>query len=148
GGGWASGAASPALPDGAYTVVATQYNLANKEDVGSSQRFTFTVDTVAPHVVLSAPESGSSTSGSSETVSGTVGTVEGDLPHVTVRLYPGPTIGGQAPLQSITVNTIGTNWSATVGGLTPGTYTVRAEQPDAAGNTGLSAPSTFVVNGS
>jgi hypothetical protein len=148
GGGWASGPASPALPDGPYTVVSSQYNQTNKEAVGSSQRFTFTVDTVPPHVVLSAPASGSSTSGGSEAVSGTAGTEEGDLPHVTVRLYPGPTIGGQAPLQSITVNTIGKNWSATVGGLTPGTYTLRAEQPDTAGNTGVSAPSTFVVNGS
>jgi large repetitive protein len=148
GGGWASGPASPALPDGPYTVVSSQYNQTNIEAVGSSQRFTFTVDTVPPHVVLSAPASGSSTSGGSEAVSGTAGTEEGDLPHVTVRLYPGPTIGGQAPLQSITVNTIGKNWSATVGGLTPGTYTLRAEQPDTAGNTGVSAPSTFVVNGS
>ena len=148
GGGWASGPASPALPDGPYTVVSSQYNQTNKEAVGSSQRFTFTVDTVPPHVVLSAPASGSSTSGGSETVSGTAGSEEGDLPHVTVRLYSGNTIGGQAPLQSITVNTIGTTWSATVGGLTPGTYTVRAEQPDTAGNTGVSAPSTFVVNGS
>ncbi len=35
----------------------------------------------------------------------------------------------------------------TFGGLSPGTYTARAEQSDDVGNVGVSAPSTFVVAG-
>ncbi|HEX4188763.1 MAG TPA: Ig-like domain-containing protein [Solirubrobacteraceae bacterium] len=147
-GGWTSGAASPPLPDGSYTVVASQYNLANPEEVGTSERYTFTVETVPPHVTLTAPANGSSTTGTTETVTGTAGSEEGDSHQVTVQLFSGSTIGaGQSPVQSVTVNASGNAWSATFGGLTPGTYTTRAAQSDWAGNVGLSASSTFTVVG-
>jgi hypothetical protein len=45
------------------------------------------------------------------------------------------------------VNEVGNAWSVTFAGLSPGTYTVRAAQADAAGNVGLSPTSTFVVTG-
>jgi hypothetical protein len=148
-GAWSSGPASPALPDGQYTAVASQHSAADTEEVGTSEHFTFIVDTVPPHVTLTSPSSGSSSSSNSEVASGSAGTEEGDLPHVTVQLFAGPTIsGGQAPVQSITVNAVAGAWSATFGGLGAGTYTVRAQQPDQAGNVGTSAASTFVVTGS
>ncbi|MCW3028077.1 MAG: Cable pili-associated 22 kDa adhesin protein [Solirubrobacterales bacterium] len=147
-GAWTSGAASPSLPDGAYTAVASQHNSVIKEEVGTSERFSFIVDTVSPAVTLTTPANGSSTTSESEAVGGSVGTGEGDLPHVTARLFSGPAIGaGQSALQSITVNASGSAWSGAFGGLAPGTYTVRAEQSDSAGNVGVSATSTFVVTG-
>jgi len=101
---------------------------------------------VPPNVTLTSPATGSSTTSSSQAVGGGAGTEEDDLPHVTARLFSGPTAGG-VPLQSITVSTSGNGWSGAFGGLAPGTYTVRAEQSDSAGNVGVSATSTFVVVG-
>jgi hypothetical protein len=146
-GSWASGPTSPALPDGQYTAAASQYNKVNPGEVGTSASVTFIVDTVPPHVTLSAPASGSSSGNTTETASGTAGTEAADLPHVTAQLFSGSSTAG-APVQSITVNTVGKTWAATFGGLSPGTYTVRAVQADAAGNTGTSSASTFVVTGS
>jgi hypothetical protein len=48
-----------------------------------------------------------------------------------------------APLQQILVNSVSGNWSAVLSGLAPGTYTIRAEQSDDAGNVGVSNGSTF-----
>jgi large repetitive protein len=147
-GAWTSGPAGPPLPDGAYTVLASQHNSVIVEEVGTSERFSFILDTVAPAVTLTTPANGSSTASGSEAVGGSLGTQEGDLPHVTARLFSGATVAaGQAPLQSITVNANASAWSGAFGGLTPGTYTVRAEQLDAAGNVGVSPTSTFVVTG-
>jgi hypothetical protein len=146
-GAWTSGAASPSLPDGAYTAVASQHNSVNNAEVGTSERFSFTVDTIPPHVTLTTPANGSSTTSQSQAVGGSAGTEEGDLPPVTAKLFSGSTVGGQVPLQSITVNANGKAWSGTFGGLAPGTYTVRAEQSDSAGNVGVSGTSTFLVIG-
>jgi hypothetical protein len=77
-------------------------------------------------------------------VSGSAGTEEGDLPNVSVQLYAGSSVAGQA-LQSITVGTSAGGWSAVLGGLSPGTYTAQAEQSDDVGNVGHSEPVTFTV---
>jgi hypothetical protein len=148
-GAWASGPASPALPDGQYTSVASQANSVTNVDVGTSKSATFNIDTVPPQVTLTSPANGSSSASTTETVSGAAGNEEDDLPHVTAQLFSGSSIGeGQSPVQSITVNPLAKAWSTTFGGLSPGTYTVRAVQRDAAGNVGVSATSTFVVTGS
>src|SRR5664280_2189523 len=47
---------------------------------------------------------------------------------------------------SLTVPVLNGNWSGTFGGLSPGTYTVRAQQSDQAGNVGMSVPVTFTVS--
>jgi hypothetical protein len=147
-GAWTSGPASLSLPDGAYTVVASQHNSVITEEVGTSERFNFIVDTVSPAVTLTTPANGIATTSESQAVGGSVGTQEGDLPHVTARLFSGATVAaGQPPLQSVTVNASASAWSGAFGGLAPGTYTVRAEQSDAAGNVGVSGTSTFVVTG-
>ncbi|HEY4427766.1 MAG TPA: Ig-like domain-containing protein [Solirubrobacteraceae bacterium] len=148
-GAWSSGPASPALPDGQYTAVASQHNATHFEDVGTSEHFTFRIDTVAPKVTLSSPASGSSSPSTSETASGAAGSEEGDDSHVTAQLFAGPSIAaGQSPVQSITTNVVGNAWSATFGGLAPGAYTLRATQSDAAGNVGASSTSTFTVTSS
>src|SRR5205085_833673 len=87
------------------------------------------------------------TTSGSQLVQGTAGTAEGDLPGVTVQLFSGPTVGpGDAPLQSIAVDSTGGSWSTTFAGLSPGTYAVRALQSDDAGNVGISTATTFVVS--
>jgi hypothetical protein len=146
-GAWSSGPASPTLPDGHYTVVARQANRITPQDIGTSERFTLTIDTVAPHVTLTAPANGSA-SGGSVVASGRAGTEEGDVATVTAQLFAGATItGGQAPVQSVAVPAAGGEWSAGFAGLAPGTYTLRAQQADEAGNLGISATSTIVVVG-
>jgi hypothetical protein len=104
---------------------------------------TFTLDTALPHISLTYPASGSSTSGESQLVRGSADTT--DLPAITIKLFPGSTIGAQAPVEVLTVPAVNGSWSATVGGLSPGTYTVQAEQHDEAGNTGTSGPVTFTL---
>jgi hypothetical protein len=76
---------------------------------------------------------------------GAAGTQQGDQAAVTVQLFAGPSIGAQPPLEGITVPAVEGHWSATLGGLSPGTYTANAQQSDAAGNLGTSAPVTFTV---
>jgi hypothetical protein len=145
GGDWTSSNASPALADGQYTAVATQASPLGNHP-GQTTPVTFTVDTVPPQVTLSYPAEESSTSSESQLVKGSASTGTGDLSGVTVQLFSGSSIvNGQVPLQSIVVNAKGGAWSATFGGLNAGTYTVRAEQSDEAGNTGRSEPVTFSV---
>jgi hypothetical protein len=147
GGGWASGTASPALPSGrhTYTAVATQEESSLIENVlGESLPVTFTVDATPPQITLTSPANGSSASGSSQIVSGSAGTAEGDQPAITIQLFAGSTTAGQA-LEAITVQASKGGWSATFGGLSPGTYTARAEQRDDAGNIGHSELATFTL---
>jgi hypothetical protein len=151
GGAWASPPVSPlvgpSLPDGQYTVFARQVNGLIEGEVGTSQHFTFTIDTVAPHVTLTSPANGSSSQGESVLVGGLAGTEEHDLQSVTVQLFAGSAIApGQAPAQSIVVSAAGGAWSGTFAGLGAGAYTVRAEQSDDAGNLGVSGTSTFVLS--
>ena len=144
GGGWGPVAIAPALPDGPYTAVAIQHNKVAPAEEGSSQRFTFTVDTVPPDVTLS----GTAVNGGAVTANGGAGSEPGDLPSVTVQVFSGSSIaGGQSPVQSVIVGAAGKTWSATLGGLGPGTYTLRAQQSDQAGNVGTSSTSTFSIAG-
>jgi hypothetical protein len=125
------------LEDGTYAVQAEQ------EGEGTVEQ-EFTVDADPPQVTLTSPVGGSSTSGTTQAVSGAAGTADGDLPEVTVRLFAGATTAG-APLPPVTVGTSGASWSATFGGLSPGTYTAEAEQSDDVGNVGHSEAVTFTL---
>lgn len=143
GGTWSAGPAQN-LADGVYTAQATQTELG--EEPGTSEPVTFTVDTTSPRVTITSPANGSSTSSGSQEVSGSAGTAIGDSSTVTIQLFPGSTTELQAPLEALTVPVSNGSWSATFGGLSPGTYTVRAEQSDGVGNLGMSAPVTFTVS--
>jgi large repetitive protein len=145
GSGWTSGPVESPLPDGVYTVQAEQTDSTPLSETGVSSPVEFTVDADAPQVTLTSPANGSSSSSSSQTLSGAAGTHEGDLPGITVQLYAGASIPGQAPLQSVSVQASGGGWSASFGGLSPGTYTAQAEQSDDVGNIGRSEPVTFTV---
>jgi len=125
------------LADGTYTARATQEEEA-------SAPVTFTVEKTPPHVTLTYPANGSTTTTGTEPVGGLAGTQAGDQPTVTVQLFSGAAVGSQA-LEALTVPVSGGAWSGTLGGLGAGTYTVRAEQSDSAGDVGTSAAVTFTV---
>ena len=141
---WKAGPAA-ALPGGTYTALAEQEDSDPFSETGVSDPVTFTVDAQAPAVTLSAPADHSSTSSSSESLAGAAGTAGGDSTTITVQLYAGTSTEGQAPLEAVSVQASTGAWSAAFGGLTPGTYSARAEQRDDVGNVGLSAPTTFTV---
>ena len=142
---WTTGPVEPALPDGVYIVQAEQTDSTALSETGVSSPVEFAVDASAPQVTLASPANGSSSSSSSQPLSGAAGTDEGDLPGITVDLYHGSSLTGQPPLQSVGVQASGGSWSAVFGGLTPGTYTAQAEQRDDVGNIGRSEPVTFTV---
>jgi hypothetical protein len=77
-------------------------------------------------------------------VQGAAGTAVGDAPAVSVALVAGSNPAA-APLQTRVVTVESGQWQVSFEGLTPGTYTTRAEQSDAAGNTGRAGPLTFTV---
>lgn len=77
--------------------------------------------------------------GSAPVVQGTAGTAAGDEGAVTVELFAGGSPTG-APVQTVTASRDGLGaYTARFGEVGGGSYTVRARQRDAAGNTGLSA---------
>jgi hypothetical protein len=130
------------LADGTYTALATLTNAV--EETGKSEVI-FTVDTSPPPITITSPESGGSVSESHVTLSGSAGTEKGDLPTITIRLYAGAKVEPPAAVESLVVEASSGTWSATFGGVTPGTYTAQAEQSDEAGNLGQSPPVTFSV---
>ena len=78
---------------------------------------------------------------------GTGGLATGDAPEVTVKLWAGASATG-APAQTATatVDSAG-NWTLDASpALADGTYTVRVEQLDDAGNLGVSRAHTFDVD--
>ncbi|HEY4427767.1 MAG TPA: hypothetical protein VGN08_06145 [Solirubrobacteraceae bacterium] len=143
---WSIGPVAP-LPPGTYTarVIEREVSLGSETVIEQSPQVRFTVDTVPPAVTLTSPANGSTTTLSSQAFAGAAGTAPGDGATVTVQLFAGPSIGSQPPIEGLSVPVADGHWSATLGGLTPGTYTARAEQSDEAGNLGTSAPVTFTV---
>jgi len=133
--------ASPALPDGTYAAFASQSDGAANTGVSAAR--TFTVDTTPSLVSLAQPVSGSVGADATPTVSGTAGTVEGDSATVTLTVYSG---GAVVRVLTATRSDAGA-WSVDVSpALADGTYSVRAEQNDLAGNTGSSAAVAFSVD--
>jgi hypothetical protein len=104
-----------------------------------------TADETPPAVSLAAPAAGSSSADTTPTFSGSAGTAPGDSNTVTAKVYAGSSAAG-TPVQTLTATRSGGSWSAAAASpLAPGTYTVRAEQSDSAGNLGVSAPRTFTI---
>ncbi len=130
-GGSFSADAPAALPDGTYTVVASQADELGH--VGRST-LTFVIDTVAPVVTLTGPEADTS----SATITGTAGTAVGDDATVALQVRPssGAAIQVSAPVVAGT-------FAASVA-LVDGLYTVTAIQTDHAANAG-SVTRTFRV---
>jgi hypothetical protein len=136
----------PTLSEGTYTVQAEQKSFSLGGQPGVSPPSTFTVDATSPQVTVSSPPSGTSTGSQSLVVEGSAGTDEGDSVQVSLQVYSGLTItSGQVPTQSHTVTVARGTWSATLAGLHPGSYTLRAAQSDDVGNQGISPTTTFTV---
>src|SRR6202035_3589267 len=141
---WAIGPTT--LGPGSYTAVAEQSREVSFGVIETSTSLvTFTIDTTPPAVTIDTPANGSSSTNTSQVIAGAAGTATHDLAAITVQLYAGSSVGSQTPLEGLSVEASSGRWSATFGGLSPGTYTARAEQQDDAGNLGTSAPVTFTV---
>jgi hypothetical protein len=141
GGAWTSSKASPALPSGQYTAIATQPSSLGNPAGNSSSR-TFTVDTTSPTVTLSQPKSPSNNRTPS------FGGTATDSTPVIVRVYD----AASSEVASVTAAPNGEHkWSSgNVGpALSTGkhTYTAIASQQSSLGNpTGESARVTFTVD--
>jgi hypothetical protein len=148
-GAW-SAVAKP-LADGTYTAQAiqTEYRPGPHSEVavGESAPIVFTIDTTPPQVTIATPADGSASVGAPSLLAGSAGTAAGDLPSITARVFAGATIGLQPAVETLAAQASAGSWSAALGGLAPGTYTVQAEQRDQAGNAGVSQPIRFVVLG-
>jgi hypothetical protein len=137
-----------ALADGTYTTQAEHSDSAG--NVTLSDAVTFTVntglppDTTAPSVTVSRPLP-LETIGGTIPLQGTAGDEGTDSATVTVKIYGDPNL---APVRTVTATRTGTAWSTSTTALPNGTYTVKAEQSDEAGNTGVSPGVVFKAGNS
>ncbi len=114
-------------------------------NAGSPASYTWAIDTTAPTISLTSPAN-SDTRAELPTFRGTAGTAGGDSSTVTVEVFSGASPTG-SPVQTL-ATTAGTGGAYSVLASSPlgaGTYTARARQADAAGNTGFSSANTFTV---
>ena len=134
-----------ALPDGTYTVQASQ-QAGGLTGTSPPVRFTVGPDVTAPTVTIAQPAVNARV-GATFTVSGSAGTATGDNGTVRVEVRPAATPSGpDVSDQSVTVAADG-SWSTPVSGLPDGNYVVVASQRDQAGNTGTVGPRAFTVDG-
>lgn len=134
---------TPNLPEGTYTVQASQRDEAG--NVGLSAQDQFIVDLTPPVVSVSAPGEGALLYESRPTFAGSAGVASGDLPTVTVEVYQSPM--GAKPIDELQATVTAGRWSvgSKTTGLPDGVYTVIAKQKDQAGNVGESTPVSFTV---
>ena len=132
--------ASPALAEGTYVAFAEQFDDTGNSGVSAAR--TFTVDTTPSLVSLAQPLDGNAGTDTTPSISGTAGTAAGDSATVTVKVY-----SGGVAVRVLTATRSGAGgWSVDVSpALADGTYTVRAEQDDLAGNKGYSAVVSFTI---
>jgi subtilisin-like proprotein convertase family protein len=148
GGNWSFTAGlGDSLEPGVYTVEVVQSDAAGNPPGVSTSTFTVIEDFVAPSVSVSTPLPGSTTQDTTPTVTGVAGISEGDEGLVMVKLFSG-TLAAGLPAQTLVVprDEASGAWSADAAPLAEGTWTVRAEQLDSAGNVGASGPSVFTVD--
>ena len=132
--------------DGAYTAVVLQEDQAG--NVGTSSTVTFTLDTKAPTVTVTAPKLAQVIHVSRPTFSGTAGTASGDAAAVALQIYEVGEGGKETKVQEIPALPVTAGgWSTGSEGphLPDGLYAVLAEQADQAGNVGQSSRVLFTV---
>jgi large repetitive protein len=135
--------ASP-LGSGTYTARAEQSDGAGQ--VGYSNANTFTVTTPSSAVTLATPGNGATVPDTTPTFSGQARSGTGDAFAVTVKIYAGASADTTPTLTATATRDAVGAWAVDSSpALAPGTYTARAEQKDGAGNTEISAPSTFTI---
>jgi hypothetical protein len=133
------------LSEGTHTFRVQALDQADNLDPSPAER-SWTVDTTAPAVSLSTPRAGAVLPDPRPPLSGSGGLAAGDAGTVLVKLWRGNVAAG-LPAQTLAVprDAVSGAWSTRPTTLTDGAWTARAEQTDAAGNTGVSAPVTFSV---
>ena len=131
------------LPDGVYTVEASQNDLASPADTGSSGPVRFRISTVAPTLTLNAPGSGPLTSASPTLT----GMADGSTPQATLVVYPGAdTLSSPARFIGATVASDGSVSVKLFPALADGQYTAVLFQSSASGGQpALSAPVSFSI---
>ncbi|HEY4279138.1 MAG TPA: Ig-like domain-containing protein [Conexibacter sp.] len=134
--------ATAPLADGTYTVQTAQSDAAG--NTGTTTPRTFTVDTTAPAISLTAPAPGA---GPSPTFAGIGGTAPGDSAATTVTVWTGAkTSGTLVQTLSATRDPATGTFSVTAPfALAAGTYTAQATQADDVDNRGTSAAVTFTI---
>jgi hypothetical protein len=143
-GGWATHSLSPALPSGehTFTAIAIEPSEINNRP-GKSAPVPFVVDTEAPVVRITAPESPSNdTKPSFSGTASEAGTVQ-------VEIFEGSSVAG-VPLETVFTHARGGVWSSPPApALASGTHTFTAiaSEESAIGNpTGSSQPVPFVID--
>ena len=133
------------LSEGTHTLRVQALDQADNLDPSPAER-SWTVDTTAPTVSLASPRPGAVVLEARPQLSGAGGLAAGDAGTVTVKLWRGSVAAG-LPTQTLSVpRDAGSGaWSTLPATLTDGAWTARAEQADAAGNTGVSVPVTFTI---
>lgn len=143
---------TPTIANGSYTARIIQSDRAGNTTMGPERAFTVDTnatqpppsDTTAPSVTITSPTSGQ-TVGVIPTFAGRGGTASGDVPTATVEVFSGSTATGTPLSLTASIDDTGTWTISPATALPNGTYTVRARQQDAAGNTGTSDAVTFNV---
>ena len=130
------------LTAGVYTIVAEEN--VEEQEASKSSPVTFTVDTTAPSPSISSPSPGARYYTGAIPVSGAAGTAPGDRESVLVDVFAGAELAA-APIESVEMAAAGGSWSGALAGLAPGSYTLQAQQSDAAGNVGTSGPVAITV---
>ncbi len=130
------------LTDGTYTLQASEQRWPGEPALESAP-VSFRVDRTPPHPAISTPASGSPIAGAFA-ASGSAGTAEGDEPAISLEIFSGNP-AAQNLVEAVEVQARGGAWSASIPGLSPGSYTLVAQQSDTAGNVGTSAPVQIAV---
>ena len=142
GGAW-SATPTTALANGVYTVTAAQ---TQGGLTGRSVPRTFTIDSSAPTVTITAPADGSTVTRAAPTITGTAGSAADDSPTVSVAVHDGTDTAAPA-VQTLTAPVTNGSWSiAPSSPLAAGQYSVVASQTTARGTVGTSAPVVFTVD--
>lgn len=126
----------------------SEVDIASRENTARAPQLIVTngppPDTAAPAVTLKTPAQGS-VMNTTPSFGGVAGTASGDADAISIDVYSGTAASG-TPVRTLSTTRFDGIWSVAGGApLAPGTYTARATQRDAAGNTGASQALTFQV---
>jgi hypothetical protein len=145
---WSTSAPTIAqLVQGANTIDVRQTDVAG--NVSNVTAFTFTLDTVAPAVAITSPIAGDNIVNATEAAAGfaisgtTTGVEDGQI--ATIQIVD----SANAVVDSFNATVTGNAWSVTVPStdhLADGSYTVKADVSDKAGNPAIEATQTLTVN--
>ena len=108
----------------------------------SPESSSWTIDASAPSDTITTPTAGAALTDNTPTLAGACTAGDGT---VSIPVYSGATASG-TPLQTLSASCSGGAWTVDATTLPDGQYTAKAQQTDAAGNTGYSAARTFTID--